>query len=244
MVERRGNLVAGGFGRRGGQLLEAPRSATVAAPTTSNAGRVNALPGERLSAGKVIAIFYLTLLALIGLDALLSGTTLITPISPAFINVMRGLGLVLGVPLSLFLVSSPAIEMSMVRKGLALLCVPVLSGFAGGEAAWRIADWIEFPFASTAFVPATYPVTHASSGRRGRRDALEIDPFDVGDSTAIAVPRGQFQSVWRNASDYCITVMQRRSASGAVEILNDGVFNLSQPAPAILPPCPQTKPAQ
>jgi hypothetical protein len=38
--------------------------------------------------------------------------------------------------------------------------------------------------------------------------------------------------------------MQRRSASGAIEILNDGVYNLGSPAPAILSQCPEAKQAQ
>jgi hypothetical protein len=38
--------------------------------------------------------------------------------------------------------------------------------------------------------------------------------------------------------------MQRRSASGAIEILNDGVFNLSPPTPGVLTECAGAKGAQ
>ena len=70
------------------------------------------------------------------------------------------------------------------------------------------------------------------------RDAFEIDPFDVG-GTKIAVPSTQYYAMRANAEDYCIAVMQRRSPSGAIEILNDGVFNFNSPAPAVLTPCPE-----
>ena len=244
MVEGQNRLAAGGFGRRGGQLLEAPPSPARAAPAVSNDNRSDASYANRLSGIRLAGVFCLTLVALVCLDALLSNTSLITPISPLFVNVMRGVGLAFGIPLALLVVFSPAIPLSMFRKAMALLCVPLLTAFAGGEAAYRIADWIEFPFSSAAFAPASYPITHASRGRRGSRDSVEIDPFDVGDATGIALPRDQFQSIWSHASDYCITVMQRRSASGAIEIMNDGVFNLSQPSPAVLTPCAGAKPAQ
>jgi len=224
--------------------MQAPPSLAVGAPRISNSAQADSFSLDGLSAVKLATLFCLALLALIGLDALLSGTSLITPISPVLINVMRGVGLALGVPLAVLVVCSPNVPMSMLRKALVLLFLPLLTAFAGGEAAYRIADWIEFPFSSAAFVPASYPITHASPGRRGRRDSVEIDPFNLRDGTQIAVPRDQFESVWVNASDYCITVMQRRSASGAIEIINDGVFNLSPPARAILTACPEAKRAQ
>ncbi|MBV9881488.1 MAG: hypothetical protein JO276_00595 [Sphingomonadaceae bacterium] len=225
-------------------MLQAPPNAASAAPALSTVGWSDPSPSERVSGIKLAGIFCLTLVALLCVDALLSNTSLITPISSTFVNVMRGVGLAFGIPLALLVVFSPAIPLSMFRKAMALVCVPLLTAFAGGEAAYRIADWIEFPFSSAPFAPASYPITHASLGRKGRRDSVEIDPFDLGDGTSIALPRDQFETVWNSAGAYCITVMQRRSASGAIEIRNDGVYNLSPPAPAVLTPCAGTKRVQ
>ena len=238
------NLGGGGFGRRGAQLMQAPASASPAVSQPPSTDWGDRFSVDWRSAGRLAAILSLAPLALLCLDALLSGTTLITPISPLFVNIMRGVGLALGVPLALFTVVSPAVQMGIVRKGLVLLFLPIFTAFAGGEAAWRIADWTEFSFSSAAYAPATYPIIRANRGRKGRRDSVEIDPFNLRDATAIAVPSAQFQSIRENASDYCITVMQRRSASGAIEILNDGVLNLSGPAPATLTECRSAKGAQ
>jgi hypothetical protein len=241
VVDGQRNLAGGGFGRRGGQLMQAPPSAVRAAPAVANEDFGTASSGARLSGIQLAGVFCLTLVALVCVDALLSNTSLITPISSTFVNVMRGVGLAFGIPVALLVAFSPAIPLSIFRKGMALVCVPLLTAFAGGEAAYRIADWIEFPFSSAPFAPASYPITHASLGRKGRRDSVEIDPFDLGDGTSIALPRDQFETVWRDANAYCITVMQRRSASGAIEIRNDGVYNLSPPAPAVLTPCAGAK---
>jgi hypothetical protein len=138
----------------------------------------------------------------------------------------------------------PHVPMGVVKKLLIILFMPVLVGFAGGEVAWRIADWTEFGFSSAPFAPARYPITYGSFGRKGARDSVQIDPFNLRDSTSIALPAAQFAALWPNQSDYCIQVMQRRSASGAIEILNDGVFTLHEPAPATLTLCPEEQAEQ
>ena len=239
-MERQPGFGGGGFGRRGGQLMQAPASMRAAQP---NAAREKAPPGERPSALKLASYVFLALLGLICLEALLSDTSLITPINPAFLNIMRAGGFAFGLPLAIKTAFNPERELGVFRKVLVLIFVPLGTGWGGGEAAWRIYDWKEFAFSNVAFSQASYPIAHVSRGRKGARDAFEIDPFNVG-GTKIAVPSDQFQGVSLNAENYCMAVMERRSASGAVEILNDGVFNLRNPAPAVLTPCPEALQAQ
>jgi hypothetical protein len=150
---------------------------------------------------------------------------------------MWAIGITLGIPLAALVVLKPHEPMGAARTVTILLFLPILTGFAANMAAWRIADWIEFGFSSQEFTPASYPIKYASRGRKGQRDSFEIDPFNLKSSTDIAVPSAQLDAIWPNQSDYCITVMQRRSASGAVQILNDGVFTLNEPKPAVLTPC-------
>lgn len=194
-------------------------------------------PVDRISALRLAAIILSGLLVLLCIEALFSGTSLITPINTTFLNAMRVLGFVLGVPLALLVILKPHQPMGVLKKGMVLLFLPFLTGFVGGEAAWRISDWTEFGFSSAAYEPAVYPIKYASHGRKGRRDSFEIDPYQAGESTDIAVPSAQFDAIWPNYDGYCITVMQRKSASGAIEIVNDGVFMLREPAPAVLTPC-------
>jgi hypothetical protein len=190
-----------------------------------------------LSRLKLACLILLILPVLICLEAMLSGTSLITPINPLFAKIMWGAGFVLGIPLAAMVVLNPHRPMGAVKTLVILLFLPFLSAFAADSAAWRIADWVEFPASSEKFSPATYPIKYASHGRKGRRDSFEIDPFNLKSTTDIAVPSAQLDSIWPNHSDYCITVMQRRSASGAIEILNDGLFTMREPAPAVLTHC-------
>lgn len=238
-MDPRHNFGGGGFGRRGGQLMQAPASAPRAAPPQARAPREKAPAGERPSLLRLASYVFLGLLGLISLEALLSDTTLISPINPAFLNIMRVAGFAFGLPLSLKIVFNPNRPIGILRKILVLLFLPLGTGYAGNEAAWRIYDWKEFAFSNIAFSPASYPIMGFSRGRKGARDAFEIDPFDLRDGTKIAVPSAQYDAMWLSAENYCIAVMQRRSPSGAVEILNDGVFNFNSPAPAVLTPCPE-----
>jgi len=139
--------------------------------------------------------------------------------------------------LAVLIIIRPHVPMGIFKKLLLFLLTPFLIGFAAGEAAWRVTDWIEFGFSTAPFAEASYPITGVDHARRGRRDSVEIDPFDLEIGTGIAIPAAQFDAIWLDYRDYCITVLQRRSASGAVQILNDGVFTLDEPKPAILTRC-------
>ena len=186
-------------------------------------------------------LVFLGVAGLLGLEALFSNTSLITPINSTFLNIMRGIGLVVGLLLGLAAVAASDERMGIGKTILMILFTPLLVGFAANEAAWRIADWVDFGFSSAPFTAAQYPIKFISIGRKGSHDSFEIDPFGIGEMTRIAVPTAQFEEVGADFDEYCITVMQRRSASGAVEILNDGEFTLSEPAPARLTHCPEAQ---
>ena len=235
-MDSRDNLRGGGFGRRRSALLGTPAGSPVVEPAPSYTYEVDE-PADRMSPLRISAILFGALLALLCIEALFSSTSLITPIDGTFLNGMRLIGFVLGIPLAILTVTRSQEPMGIAKKILIILFLPVLTGFTGGEAAWRISDWTEFGFSNAAYEPASYPIQYASYGRKGRRDSFEIDPYDAGEGTDIPVPSAQFNAIWPNYDDYCITVMQRKSASGAIEIVNDGVFTLREPAPVVLTPC-------
>jgi|GEM_PF-4129642 len=236
------HLSVGGFGRRGAQPLAMPSAAMAPGAFRGDPSRPLASWAEATPAGvsrlKAAGLTLLAVPALLCVEAMLSGTSLITPISPLFGRIMWGVGFTLGIPLTALVVLKPHKPMGAFKTLMIILFLPILTGFAANMAAWRIADWIHFTGSSARFEPASYPIKYASHGRKGRRDSFEIDPFNLKSATGIGVPGAQFDAIWPNHSDYCITVMQRRSASGAVEILNDGVFTMKEPAPAVLTPCP------
>jgi hypothetical protein len=110
-------------------------------------------------------------------------------------------------------------------------------GFLFDGLAWRMADWWEFGMSRAAFAPATYPIQSLHHGRKGSRDTIEIDPFDTGEATHIPLPPEQYRILYGQVNAYCVTVQQRRSASGAIEIRTDGEYTLMAPDPLQLAPC-------
>jgi hypothetical protein len=234
------NAPGGGFGRRRTLLGEAPPRAA-REPSKPFKARTSQSTKKRLDPVRLALLVFLGVGALLGLEAIFSNTSLITPINSTFLNIMRGIGLVIGLLLGLAVVADPDVRMGIGKKIIMILFTPIFVGFGANEAAWRIADWVDFGFSSAPFTAAQYPIKFAGFGRKGRRDSFEIDPFYLKEGTSIAVPAAQFEAIWRDYDEYCITVMQRRSASGAIEILNDGEYTLSEPAPARLTRCPEAQ---
>ena len=238
------NVTGGGFGRRRSQRLEVPPIAAPRQPPGRRVARPGGSPRKRLTPAMVAGLILSSLLALICLEAMLSGTSLITPIDARLVNIMRGIGFVLGIPLAVLIILNPHEPIGPGKMLLVILGVPVMTGFMGDRVAWRIADWAEFGFSSAPFTPVRYPIIYGGFGDNGERDSVQIDPFNTRNSTSIALPSAQFSALWPRQSDYCIQVMQRRSASGAVEILTDGKFTLQEPAPATLTLCPEEQAEQ
>jgi hypothetical protein len=229
---------AASFGRRGGDVLEAPRAPVRGVSTSARAETDHPPSDAARDPVKIAARISIAFFFLLWLETLFAGTALITPINKTLLYLMCGVGCVAGLPLSIMAGLSKANNIGWFKRGLIILAGPFLIAFAFGGLAWRASDWWEFGLSSQPFVEAAYPVTHMSHGRKGRRSSFEIDPFKAG-GTEIPVPWSQFQDTWLHSTDYCITVLQRRSASGAIEIKTNGEYTLSEPEPVKLSACPQ-----
>ena len=177
---------------------------------------------------RVIVLLFIAVMFLAWLEALISGTSLITPINQTLLWGMRGAGLVIGFVVSLVAVLIMT-DTALWRRGLTLLFCPFLIAFGFGEMAYRISDWAEFGFSSQQFESAQYPIAAMHWGRKGARNSIEIDPFKTGDTTYIPVAADQYHALRGASSDHCVTVMQRKSASGAIEIATNGQFMWSTP---------------
>jgi hypothetical protein len=219
-----------GFGRR--------RDSLAGVPDPRSAVPVQSRPPR--SPWAWIGLAGIVVLALICLDALFAGTSLITPINPDLLLGTRLIGAVCGAVLGVMVVLKPHKPMGIAMKMLMVSFMPLLLGFVGGQVGYRIADWYEFGLSTAKFGPARYPVKYASPSTKAySRHSFEIDPFGTKDMVKIPVPADQFDAVWLHASDQCLTVMQRKSPSGAVEVRTDGVFNLSEPEQVDLTSCPE-----
>lgn len=174
--------------------------------------------------------------ALFMLEAALSSTALITPINPFFLNAMRGLGALVGLACGIVVAFRDS-DLGKFRKIVTVLFLPFMIGFLFDGLAWRMADWWEFGLSPARFSPASYRIKSVDHGRKGSRDSIEIDPYATGEATHIPVPPEQYRALFGQASDYCVIVQQRKSASGAIEIRTDGEFTLQRPAPIELERC-------
>ncbi|MBV1690849.1 hypothetical protein KRR38_25010 [Novosphingobium sp. G106] len=186
--------------------------------------------------GRSWLLLAMAIAALFTLEAALSSTALITPINRFFLDAMRGLGALVGLACGIIVAVSDR-EIGKFRKIVTVLFLPFMIGFLFDGLAWRMADWWEFGLSSAPFSPASYRIKSVDHGRKGSRDSIEIDPYATGEATHIPVPPEQYRALFGQASDYCVTVQQRTSASGAIEIRTDGEFTLQRPAPIALERC-------
>jgi len=192
--------------------------------------------GEQVGAPKIVGILFIAFIFLAWLEALLSGTSLITPISQTLLWSLRGIGFVIGIGAAVVMVFGIA-DGSLLRRGARLLFLPFMFAWGFGEIAYRISDWTEFGFSSQRFEQAQYPIDSISHGRRGARSTIKIDPFDTGDRTDIPVRTDQYQDLAKTSADSCVTVMQRKSASGAIEVQTNGRYVGSEPVEVPMSRC-------
>lgn len=215
------------FGQRGITVNGEPVN-VAASVARSVSQSMPSTQSERVGALKIAGILFIAVIFLAWFEALLSGTSLITPISPALLWSLRGVGFVLGIGAAVVVVFGVG-DGSLLRRGATLLFLPFMFAWGFGEIAYRISDWTEFGFSSQPFEQAQYPIDSISHGRRGARSTIKIDPFDTGDKTDIPVTTDQYHDLVKTSADSCVTVMQRKSASGAIEIQTNGRYVLSEP---------------
>ena len=215
------------FGHRGATINGQP--VDIAASVAQSVSRPSApRTGERVNLLAIVGIVCGALLFLAWFEALLSGTSLITPINQTLLWTMRGIGLVVGLVVTVVVVLGVA-DGSLLRRGATLLFLPLMFAFGIGELAYRISDWTEFGFSSQPFEQEQYPIESISWGRKGARDTIRIDPFKTGDNTEIPVNSDQYHVLRKSGSDSCVAVMQRKSASGAAEIKTNGRYMWNKP---------------
>ena len=216
------------FGQRGATINGQP--VDVAASVARSVASPSAISdSERVGGLRIVGILCCAVVFLAWLEALLSGTSLITPISQTLLWSLRGIGLAVGIAAAVVVVFGVG-DGSLLRRGATLLFLPLMFAFGFGEIAYRISDWTEFGFSSQPFESAQYPIESIRWGRKGARDSIQIDPFDTGDNTDIPVTSDQYHALVKSSADSCVTVMQRKSKSGAIEIQTNGRYMLSTPA--------------
>ena len=170
-------------------------------------------------------------------DGLFSGTELITPLNRSFLWWMRGLGVVDGIVLAVWLAKSPTYQTGSVRGILGLLAMPIFMAATFDALSWRAADWIAFGASTAPYETAQYPIKSVSHGRKGRRSTIGIDPFETGEDSHIPIPWEQYRMLAGTEGSQCVTVLQRRAPNGAVEILTNGSLTLNNPDPAPVSSC-------
>jgi hypothetical protein len=224
------------FGSRQSSVEHRPRQ-TVANPRTK-------AQADSLNVGKILVQGSIAFFTFWLIEALLSSTSLITPISWQVSYAMRGLGLLTGLAAGIWFLR--VADAGWGKKTLVLVFSPFLFAAGCEGVAWRMGDWWEFGLSNAPFEVAQYPVKGASPMTNPmhslvRHNTIDIDPFRTGIPTSIPVPQEQFDAIWLHATDYCIVVEQRRSPTGAIEIRTEGEIMLGMPKEVELIECPEVQ---
>lgn len=177
---------------------------------------------------------------IITLDDFFAHTSLITPINSTILWTFTGICAVIGFVLGVWhWLTSANIERG-VRTTIAMfLGVPLFAGAWGNVTAWRMAEHFEFDFVDAAWQSADYPITSVHEPSRKRpfvRSTIAIDPFGAGEAD-LPIPDSQLDQLYYSYDGMCVTVMQRTSPGGAVQIQTSGSITGSEPPPQPVHAC-------
>ncbi|MFM5950560.1 MAG: hypothetical protein ACKOPM_15260 [Novosphingobium sp.] len=184
-------------------------------------------------------------LAAVLVEPLVVRSALITPLNGFIIWPMRVLGLIAGIGFAFATFHPEQTGWKQQLNKVAKLLVFCGLGLASFDAlTWRTARWIEFGYSTAGFAPQTYPLTTTSDGRLIHKGRVRIDPFDTGQPLVIYLPPDQLDTWQWPPNKLCITVMQRRSPSGAIEVQTEPWRPFGSPAAKAIKPCLAAEPDQ
>lgn len=203
--------------------------------------RVLAAERRRQRLINMLFLFAVALGVALWLEPYVTGAELVTPLSPWLLWPIRMLGLVLGLAV-MFWLDPPgnARWPERIRRVVLFLLIPALGGLAMNSLTWRAARWLEFGLSDQPYGEATYALSgrfDVVGGQRTWKRGVRIDPFGTGEPLYIRIPPQQSHVVSLSRERLCITVRQRRSSSGAIEVKTDPWRPFRTPAVKEIKPC-------
>ena len=158
--------------------------------------------------------------ATLGLDGLLAQTELITPINQVFLWGMALMGVGLG------FVVGDSVKVVKRWPKIGLLVNPLIGMLFFCAmfiyAAWRIANWWEFPMSGNNFSTAFHKIEKVHDRtRRSSYRYVEINPYDLAFPPKVHISPQNFATIKQlnlHHKSICIGVNQRRSTTGAIEM--------------------------
>jgi len=154
------------------------------------------------------------------LDGLVARTELITPINPVFLWGMALLGAGLG------FVVGESVRLVKRWPKIGLFVNPLVGSLFFCAmfvyAAWRIANWWEFPSGSNNFSIVYHEIEKIHDRtRRSSYRYVEINPYDLALPPKVHISPEDFMTIKQlnlHHKSICIGVNQRRSTTGAIEM--------------------------
>ncbi|QKG71460.1 hypothetical protein [Erythrobacter mangrovi] len=183
---------------------------------------------------------FVSILAVISIDDFFSDSVLVTPINPDLNFGVTATCAVLGFALAFWrLLNRTGRRRRLGDYLVVFLVAPLLAGMWGNVTVWRMAEHLAFFGSDASWEPAVYPVqSFVRNTRRRRPDTykIKIDPFGAR-NVDIPIPYAQYDQFRRSSAPVCVTVLQRESPSGAVQIITNGGLDLGTPEPVQLHSC-------
>jgi hypothetical protein len=181
-------------------------------------------------------------------DFFFSTTELISPISSWFLYLLTGIGFLIGCSIGLSTYKVRREQRSQDRfllrelnlpasKILTVLITGGLVAASFNHFAWRAANHWEFVFSGQQFQQVNYPILEIKSGYRHSRPHLEIDPYHTGQNAWLTISSEQYLRNKDNFKGLCVSVSQRRSPNGSVQVVKYGRKYWSGFRPPDIVPC-------
>ncbi len=179
------------------------------------------------------------------IEGLATGAALITPMDHWLLWLARGIGFFGSAgALYLILVRSRRERVNPLKRALVILLLAVFGALSADFFIWHAVHFYEFARSTAKVEQVVYPLTDLSR-HRSRRGLFisydaEIDPFDTGEALALPIPEEQYFELREIGAPLCITVGQRRSESGAIEVETNSKFSWNRPARLKIERCAQS----
>lgn len=201
----------------------------------------NAKDRFKLRRGLMILAFLAAFPILAWFEGLVTGAALITPLSAGFELAERGLWFTITLVL-LFLIPSGWTNnaKAFAKRLLAIFSLSFLGALFAYFFVLHAAHLFEFAGSNAMEERATYPVTDINvNGRRSwtRSYDVEIYPFRSGYGLRIPISKEQFKELRALGAPLCITVIQRQSESGAIEVKTYTKYTWKNPRRLMIDRC-------
>lgn len=194
------------------------------------------MPGERPMPSAWVWLTATVVIALV-VEAAACGVELITPLEPSWIHGLRIAGGLYGIAAAANLMLCRARPDRALNRMVLWVVISLGGAMAFTAIGWRMAALMAFANSAAPWEDARFGVESAHRSDKSAAYHLTIDPLHTGRAIQVPITAQQYRAIrQQGGGDLCVTLPQRRAASGAIEVQVRRPYSWD-PGPVEVGPC-------